>query len=66
VPALLGSTRQLLHRSGPPGDHLARYQHAEREGLISRAGLAAVVATLEVIAPHVIVRADLAGSERAA
>jgi hypothetical protein len=42
--------------SGPPGDHLARWQRAERRGLITRAELAAAVATLEVIAPHVIIR----------
>lgn len=42
--------------SGPRGLHLARYQRAERKGLLSRGELAAVVATLEVIAPHVIVR----------
>jgi hypothetical protein len=42
--------------SGPPGDHLARYQRAERRGLITRADLAAVVAGLEVIAAHVIIR----------
>jgi hypothetical protein len=41
--------------SGPPGDHLARYQRAERRGLITRADLAAVVATLDVIAPHMII-----------
>jgi len=40
---------------GPPGNHLARYQRAERRGLISRADLAAVVAALEVIAPSVYV-----------
>jgi hypothetical protein len=42
--------------SGPPGDHLARYQRAERRGLIGREDLAAVVAGLEVIAAHVIIR----------
>jgi hypothetical protein len=40
----------------PPGDHLARWQRAERRGLIGRADLAAVVAGLEVIAAHVIIR----------
>ena len=40
----------------PPGDHLARWQRAERRGLIARDELAAAVATLEVIAPHVIIR----------
>ena len=42
--------------SGPPGDHLARSQRAERRGLIGREDLAAVVAGLEVIAAHVIIR----------
>jgi hypothetical protein len=42
--------------SGPHGDHLARYQRAERRGMITREDLAAVVARLEVIAAHVIVR----------
>jgi hypothetical protein len=41
--------------SGPLGDHLARYQRAERRGLITREDLAAVVAGLEVIAAHVII-----------
>lgn len=41
--------------SGPPGDHLARWQRAERRGLITRAELAAAVEDLEVIAPHVII-----------
>jgi hypothetical protein len=41
--------------TGVPGDHLARWQRAERRGLISRDHLAAVVAGLEVIAAHVIV-----------
>lgn len=42
--------------SGPPGDHLARWQRAERRGLITRDELAAVVGGLEVIAAHVIIR----------
>jgi hypothetical protein len=42
--------------AGVPGDHLARWQRAERRGLIAHAVLAAAVATLEVIAPHVIIR----------
>ena len=42
--------------SGPPGDHLARWQRAERRGLIGREDLAAGVAGLEVIAAHVIIR----------
>jgi len=42
--------------AGPAGDHLARWQRAERRSLISREDLAAVVAGLEVIAAHVIIR----------
>jgi hypothetical protein len=42
--------------SGPPGDHLARWQRAERRGLITREDLAAVVARLEVIAAYIIIR----------
>ncbi|HEY1321689.1 MAG TPA: hypothetical protein VGF32_15640 [Streptosporangiaceae bacterium] len=42
--------------SGPAGDHLARWQRAERRGSIGREDLAAVVAGLEVIAAHVIIR----------
>ena len=42
--------------AGSPGDHLARWQRAERRGMISREDLAAVVARLEVIAAHVIIR----------
>jgi len=45
--------------AGVPGDHLARWQRAERRGLISREDLAAAVADLEVIAAHVIVRGAL-------
>ena len=41
--------------AGAAGDHLARWQRAERRGLIGREDLAAVVAGLEVIAAHVIV-----------
>ena len=44
--------------SGQPGDHLARYQRAERRGLITRGELAAVfgvVGGLDVIGAHVIV-----------
>ncbi len=41
--------------AGAPGDHLARWQRAERRGLIGRADLAAAVAGLEVIAAHVII-----------
>ncbi len=46
----------LSHGEGVPGDHLARWQRAERRGLIARGDLAAVVAGLEVIAGHVLVR----------
>ena len=42
--------------AGVPGDHLARWQRAERRSLIAREDLAAVVAGLEVIAAHVIIR----------
>ena len=42
--------------TGVPGDHLGRYDRAERRGLIAREDLAAVVADLEVIAEHVIIR----------
>ena len=41
--------------AGVPGDHLARWQRAERRGLVSREDLAAVIAGLEVIATHVII-----------
>ena len=41
--------------TGPAGDHLARWQRAERRGLIARDALAAVVGRLEVIAGHVII-----------
>jgi hypothetical protein len=42
--------------AGPDGDHLARWLDAERAGCISRAQLTEVVAGLEVIAAHAIVR----------
>jgi hypothetical protein len=58
--ARLANCPQCWQRPGPActvsGDHLARYQRAERRGLIGREDLAAVVAGLEVIAAHVIVR----------
>jgi hypothetical protein len=38
-----------------PGDHLARYQRAERRGLITRDELAAVAIGLDVTAVHVII-----------
>ncbi len=41
---------------GPDGDHLARWQRAERRGLITRDELTAVVRRLDVIAGHVIIR----------
>ncbi len=41
--------------AGVPGDHLARWQRAERRGLIAREDLAAAVTDLEVIAAHVII-----------
>ena len=44
--------------AGVPGDHLARWQRAERRGLIGREDLAAAVAALEVLAAHVIIRGD--------
>ena len=47
--------------SGPPGEHLARWQRAERRGLITRADLEAVVARLEVIAAHVMIRDGQSG-----
>ena len=42
--------------AGVPGDHLARWQRAERRSLIAREDLAAAIAGLEVIAAHSIVR----------
>jgi hypothetical protein len=39
----------------PAGDHLARYQRAERRGLVTRAELVSVVATLDIIAAGAIV-----------
>ena len=39
----------------PWGSHLARYQRANRRGLLADDALAAVVAGLDVIAGHVIV-----------
>ena len=43
------------NRFYPPGNHLARYLRAYRKGLLDRQQLAAVMATLNVIADHVIV-----------
>jgi hypothetical protein len=42
--------------AGVPGDHLARWQRAERRSLIAREDLTAVVAGLEVVAGHVLIR----------
>ena len=42
--------------TGSAGDDLARWQRGERRGLISREDLAAIVAGLDVIAAHVIIR----------
>jgi hypothetical protein len=39
----------------PAGSHLARYQDAERRGVLARQDLTGVIAGLEVIAGHVIV-----------
>lgn len=41
--------------SGPPGSHLARYQRAERRGLLDHQALAAVAGRLDVVSPYVIV-----------
>jgi hypothetical protein len=41
--------------TGPAADHLARWQRAEERALIGREALAAAVASLEVIAPHVLI-----------
>ena len=54
--AVLAAPGRPCTVTGPPGDHLARWQRAERRGLIGREDLAAVVAGLEVIAAHVIIR----------
>jgi hypothetical protein len=40
---------------GVPGQHLARYQRAERRGALTRQALADVVGCLDVIASHVLV-----------
>jgi hypothetical protein len=42
--------------STPHGDHLARYLGAEAAGAISRDHLIAAIATLTVLAPHVVVK----------
>jgi hypothetical protein len=39
----------------PAGSHLARYQDAERRGVIGRQALAGVAGRLDVIVGHVIV-----------
>jgi hypothetical protein len=61
VPALARAVTCGHCRKGPGvrcaagGSHLARYQAAERLGVISRADLVAVVRGLVVVAGHVIV-----------
>lgn len=40
------------------GNHLARYLRAEKSGAISRERLKAVIATLTVLAPHVVITND--------
>jgi len=58
--AQLVNCGQCRQRPGKPcwpwGSHLARYQRANRRGLLSDDALAAVVAGREVIAGHEIVR----------
>ena len=49
----------------PEGDHLARYLRAESAGAISRDYLKAVIAGLDVLAPHVVVRLARATARRA-
>lgn len=49
----------------PRGEHLARYQRAERKGLLSREDLATVVVGLEVIAGHVYVPVPVADGRAA-
>jgi hypothetical protein len=57
--ALLVNCGQCWQRPGKPcwpwGSHLARYQRANRRGLLADDALAAVVAGLDVIAGHEIV-----------
>jgi hypothetical protein len=43
-------------QASPEGSHLARYQDAERRGVLGRQALAGVIGGLDVIASHVIVR----------
>jgi len=51
---------QCWQRPGRPcwpyGDHLARWQHAERRSLITGTDLASAVDGLEVVAPYVVIR----------
>jgi hypothetical protein len=42
----------------PAGSHLARYQDAERRGVLGRQDLAAVIGGLDAIAGHVIIPDD--------
>ena len=53
-PALAGA--QTGVPCSPSGDHLARYLAAERAGMFSRQALKNVIAQLDVIAPHVLIR----------
>ncbi len=46
------------------GNHLARYLTAEATGVISRDHLVAVIATLTVLAPHIVVTDDSGGIDR--
>ena len=46
------------------GDHLARYLRAEKSGAIGRDHLKAVIATLTVLAPHVVITDDCGHADR--
>jgi len=56
---------------GPSGDHLARYLHAEQQGVITRASLKEAITSLDVIAPQMLIQppgeraAHTAGAETA-
>jgi hypothetical protein len=47
------------------GNHLARYLTAEKTGVISRDHLKTVIATLTIIAPHVVITDDCGHADRA-
>lgn len=53
--ALLGATRPGCVPYITGGLHLARYQRAERRGVIDRQALVSVVANLDVIAAGAVV-----------